>query len=515
MVTTTEQAFVGAGSVDRSAIRKASLTIAVICAATIVACWPSVAWLVREWLGGHMVIGHGIPLTAVSVFLLLRSLRGLDTSSIRACWWALPVVLILSVVWLLGYVADVVVVHTAAVPLLMLAGILAVLGRPVLHQVAFSILYLFFALPVWEHLRVVFQFVTAFVVQYLIQAVGISALIDGNIIQIPSGTFKIASGCSGINFIIVGLALAALYGHLYYRSVRARWLLAGIALLFAVVSNWIRVSAIIIIGDVSDMQSPLVDDHASVGWILFGILLIPLFWIASKLDRGTAAPPQATSAGSHDHTKVVPALVAVLLALATGPLWAAIVVNKTAAPGHAVLRLPEARGDWFGPMPSSPDWRPEFGGASGEVIARYENDAGPVWVYNNVYLSQAQDRELVHLHNDIAGGFYTDSNARAAAQTQGGSTVDLRDVIASSGGDRWRIWFWYEIDGARESRDAGAKLRQAFAALKGRPDAGVIAVATRCRGSCDSAAGRLADFMHDLGDGLTLAYTVGTGDFNR
>ena len=267
MTSITEPALHESDLPGANTVRTATAALAALGVVTVVACWPSIAWIVGEWASGAEVVGHGILLAAVSLFLFVRSARQLNVDDISNCWWALSVVLLLSLAWLLGYVADVVVVHTAAFPLLLLAGILTVLGRSVTQQLAFSVLYIFFALPVWEHMRVVFQGLTVLVVQILIKIVGIAALIDGSIIRIPAGTFSVSRGCSGINYIVIALALAALYGHLYYKSWRARWILLGVAFVFALITNWVRVAGLIAIGDITDMQSPIVNDHEVYGWV--------------------------------------------------------------------------------------------------------------------------------------------------------------------------------------------------------------------------------------------------------
>ena len=46
----------------------------------------------------------------------------------------------------------------------------------------------------------------------LLTLTGPPALFIGDVIHIPNGTFRIEEGCSGAHFMIVGLAVAALYG---------------------------------------------------------------------------------------------------------------------------------------------------------------------------------------------------------------------------------------------------------------------------------------------------------------
>lgn len=510
MISITEQSLQESDLPGANTVRTATVALAVLGVATVVAFWPSIAWISNEWATGSNIVGHGILLAAVSLFLLIRSARQLNVDAVSNCWWALPLVLLLSLTWLLGHVADVVLVHTSAIPLLLLAGILTVLGRSVTQQLAFSILYIFFALPIWEHMRFVFQALTVEVVQILIKIVGIAALIDGSTIRIPAGTFGVARGCSGINFIVIALALAALYGHLFYKSWRARWILLGVAFVFALITNWVRVAGLIVIGDLTDMQSPIIHDHESFGWILFGIALLALFGIANRLgdSSGSTEEYRNPDLANTDEFRAWPATLAVICALAVGPAWAAIISERNAMPVAATIVLPEARSQWLGPQNTASDWQPEFAGASREALAKYDSDSGSVWLYNNVYLVQDQDRELVNMHNDIAGYFRTESAREFSLPIEGSINLNARDVVASNGGLRWRIWSWYEIDGHRESNNAKAKLKQALATLKGRPEAGTVAVATPCLGDCKQAGLRLGEFLQSVAGSGELNYST-------
>jgi len=52
-----------------------------------------------------------------------------------------------------------------------------------------------------------------------------------NYVHIPSGTFEIAGGCSGLHFFIVALAISALYGELQRDSIKIRVALICLAAL--------------------------------------------------------------------------------------------------------------------------------------------------------------------------------------------------------------------------------------------------------------------------------------------
>jgi len=86
--------------------------------------------------------------------------------------------------------------------------------------------------------------------------IGVPAQIRGDLVILPGvGVIEIASGCSGVNFFTVGLAVAALLGELEQASLRRRALLVTAMGALAVFANWLRVLIIVDAG--------LHDEHAA------------------------------------------------------------------------------------------------------------------------------------------------------------------------------------------------------------------------------------------------------------
>ncbi len=378
--------------------RSVAAILLVLAAAILVLYWPSFAWLVSEWSTSNARFSHGFLLAAIALFLLVRSGRQLDLESVSPSWWALPLVFGASFVWLLGDVGNVAVVQSLMLPVLALASVCTVLGHSAARQLAFAILYIAFALPAWEYVQFIFQAITVAVVTSLLHLIAVPAVIEGNVVHLGAGSIRIASGCSGVTYLVVGLALAALYGHLYYRSVRLTWLLVATAFLFSLIVNWIRVAAIIVIGHETRMQSSIVDDHHTFGWILFGIALIPLFVIARKLEDSEGPPPAnppAPGARLPVPGSAIAAGIAVLALLSMGPVWSAMLAAERSDSGQLRVSPPVGPGDWHGPVAAGSDWRPLFHGVSAEGFAAYTSEQGVVQLYNGVYVDQVQDQELV------------------------------------------------------------------------------------------------------------------------
>jgi exosortase A len=472
--------------------------------------WSTFSWLVSEWSTTNSRFSHGFLLAAIALFLLVRSSRRLKLESISPCWWTLPLVFGASIAWLLGDTGSVLVVQTLALPVLALASVCTVLGRAAARQLSFAILYIVFALPVWEYVQFIFQDLTVTIVSFLLHHAGVPAIIEGKTVHIGSGSFRITSGCSGVMFLVVGLALAALYGHLYYRLAKSKWTLLAIAFGLSMVANWLRVLSIIIIGHVTDMQHSIVSDHHAFGWAVFSVFLVPLFVVARRLEHadGHGSLPEPARMPERTPGTVVVATIAVAAVLAVGPVWAAVLDAGRPDPADHQLRFPDTLNAWNGSILEASEWRPVFHGPAFESIAVYRSAHGQVCLYNAVYFDNEQGSELVFALNRVEGQFESIGNGEDSPAPAFDGSLQTRGLAAHDGYDRWQIRYWYEINGRRETNPAKVKLWQALATLRGRHASGIFAVAAKCGRDCEQADSQLREFLAASEGDLWLRNTL-------
>mgnify|MGYP001819161725 FL=1 len=471
--------------------------------------WPTGAWLLEEWTASSTVFQHGIPVVAVAAVLTVMAAARIPADEIRPFWPAMIVVAGLSLAWLVASVANVVNAQALLLPLILLAALTGVLGLAAGRKLAPGVLYAIFALPAWKVLQPTLREFTIFAVEGLLRLGGVPAVIEGDLVYITAGTFQIVNGCSGLNFFVVGFAIAALYGYLFYASWLKRAALLAVGIGFAVFGNWVRVASVIAIGEATDMQSGLVDDHQNFGWILFAVLQVPFFAIAMRLGRNEpqdAGRPEDGWTGSRLAGNWSLAAVVALAMLAIGPVWAMIVDSRYPADATADLSLPASVPGWDGPLRPGMAWQPEYAGVSGQAMGRYESLDGSVWMYVNVYLSQEQGRELVYIHNRIGGDAEVRTMDTVTRPQAGGDVAGVRMAHVEEDFRSRKIAYWYQIDGRRYVSDTRAKVAQALATLAGKPEAGVVAVSAVCGIDCEAADARIADFVTALGDDFRMDY---------
>ena len=137
--------------------------------------------------------------------------------------------------------------------------------------------------PMWDFSILILQPLVISVSDAVLTALQIPVLFSGSLVMLPSGTFEIAEGCAGLRYLLAALAFSASYAFLYIESNRNRFLFITATCLLSIVANLVRVVSIIWIGHSTEMQSSLVQNHNSYGWIIFSMALIPILWLGFKI----------------------------------------------------------------------------------------------------------------------------------------------------------------------------------------------------------------------------------------
>lgn len=149
----------------------------------------------------------------------------------------------------------------------------------------FPIAYIVFVYPFWGSLALLFQKISVFMVTIMMSLTDIPVYVENEFVTIPAGIFEIAEGCSGLRYIIVSLAISSLYIFLYLRTFKAGLVFACFAIFGALVTNWIRIVLLIVIGHVTDMESSLMTDHNNFGWYIYVPVAILQFYLGKKLEE--------------------------------------------------------------------------------------------------------------------------------------------------------------------------------------------------------------------------------------
>ncbi len=470
--------------------------------------WPTFLTLHEKWTYSTAAYSHGYLVVAISLWLIVRAAEGRKLAP-QVFWPALLVLLLATLAWFAAWLADVMIVQALAIPLIIYLALVAAFGMPSAKVWLFPVGYLLFAIPFWDYFNGVLQEMTIAASTTVLNAARIPAFITGSIVELPNGTFEIASGCAGLHFFIAALALATLYAYLFLDRLRSQVILIAVTAALAIFMNWFRVTTIIFAGYATDMQHYLVKvDHYNYGWVLFAIILIPLYVLARRLEIADikaeeAAGEQKTVADKSSNTAissrtVLARTVIVAAVAAVGPAVALAMSWPDEATATYTLNAPEQIGEWQDAGDARNTLTVSFKGPLAEVRRQYIDTHGNrLWLYANHYARQSQGSELIGSGNRLYDIDAWDVVGTGAAELRLGDAgpVVLTTRIAAGNGAQRILAYWYDVAGKAYTREIDVKLAEFIATLRARPGSGVRMLAVECSESCETASARLQTLL--------------------
>jgi len=228
--------------------------VVAVVAAFLFAFWPFVAKVWGLWFAEDSYYAHGAIVPLCSLFLIYDRWENLRRITVRGFW---PAIVLLLPSLYLGYVAQRTVIQTVssfAFVASLISAVLFLAGWRWLWALAGPILYLVFALPVWQavidRMTVPLQDWSSTLSYYLLKLGGMEPFRAGtNTIVLPNFTLEVAVACSGLKLALAVVAISVFF----VMAARLRWwanaLLLASSLPLAVVINGIRVALIGVVGN--------------------------------------------------------------------------------------------------------------------------------------------------------------------------------------------------------------------------------------------------------------------------
>jgi exosortase len=460
--------------------------------------WPSTRVLIEQWDDfRNLTYTHGWVILAACVWLVFRSRLEIAAAPTRVEFLALLALTACVLLWLVCYRASVQDLHITILPALFWLAATSALGWSIGRLLIFPVLFFCFALPSWSQLGIPLQDLTVQAMRVVLALTGPSASIYGDLIRIPNGTFEVEEGCSGLHFMIVGLAVAALHGELRRDGWRTRVahlvLMAGLALL----ANWIRVYVIIEAGYRTDMHSSLLRNHYWFGWGVFAVALFVFFKLAARFEpaeapAAAAGAPSSGVASSPARADLAGLAIAVAVLVALPAASTAVRLMRPAAPLAAAL---DPGAPWVpAPLDINSSWRPVYPGADRQQRRAFTNLTGDtVEVFTVSYLRQRQGAKLVGIDTSLTGR----ELLAGPEQTVAAPTGAFRETEVAERAlphTHSLIWSRYETAGRDFASPFPAQLWYGINALVSNPQASLVALRATCRSDCSSARRALLEF---------------------
>jgi exosortase A len=443
---------------------------------------------------------HGYVIVPISLWLAWERRGTLAQMTASPFWPGFVLLALCGFGWLLADLGDVQIVKQYAFAAMLPLTALAVLGRRIARVLAFSLLFLLFAVPFGEIFIDPLINITANYTVDLLRATGIPVLREGNNFSIPSGNWSVVEACSGLRYLIASVTLGTLYAHLTYRSRRRQALFILLAIIVPILANTGRAYMIVMMGHLSGMTMAVGVDHLIYGWVFFGIVMFVLFWLGTfwREDRAPARnaaeplPPQGSPAST---ATLAAAALAVAICVGAWPLYAAWLERNAVNPAAPQLAAPQVA--WQA-APAFAEWTPGFAKPAAQFQSFYASDAHQAGLSLLYYRGQRLGTRLISSTNHLVAAKSGWRNLATAVRTEtvGARVLGLREEVLSDRRGKMLFWHWYRIDGKDTRSDYVGKAYQvAQKALHGSDDGAAIIVYTRFDEDPEQARATLRAFL--------------------
>jgi exosortase len=474
--------------------------------------WPSVKSLGLKWLSMQEAYSHGFISLILAGWLVKRQLDKLPATT-SPTWFHPVALLVTSALWAAAFFIHTEVLQQMILPVLAALLISTRFGKAGFLTIMPALAIVYFAIPFWDYLNASLQWLSVQVSSSVLKAIDIEVVINGFFVSLPNGVFEIAGGCSGLRYLLVSLTLTYLYSFLNLTQPRYALALISTGLLFALISNWVRVFIIIYLGYRSNMSDPLVAEHENFGWYLYAFTLIPLFIIAHYLElqdrRNRQSLRRQKSVVNTDAT-ATPSVTRWMVTMASTlciPLVTHLIVGLSQPrESFSNIDIPDTIGKWNRVFLLDNLYvAPYYKGFTQSLDSSYSRNTGePLLSLNlRLYSRQFNGKELINNSNREFDSRIWHLKGNVKHQNAGYQFLELehKDSLA-----RHVLAYTYSIGDHLFSNKFDAKLGQLTALLSlQRLDGALVQASMPCNDSCSESADRLEAFFDDSLVSLTAA----------
>jgi exosortase D (VPLPA-CTERM-specific) len=251
----------------------------------VVVFYKATGYMVGAWTADEY--SHGFLIPVIAGFLVWQKRTELRLIELRGSWSGVALILLALVLDAAGRFAALFVLEHLAL-LLMLGGlVLAAGGWRLLRLWLMPLAVLIFMVPLpnmlLNPLSAQLQLVSSALGVKLIQAVGVPAYLQGNVIDLGSYKLEVAEACSGLRYLFPLMTLAFLMACFYHAALWKRVLIFLSSIPITLVMNSLRIATIGVLVDRFGIGVAEGFLHQVQGWMMFmlstGVLLLEMYAI--------------------------------------------------------------------------------------------------------------------------------------------------------------------------------------------------------------------------------------------
>ncbi len=452
---------------------------------------------------------HGYLTVLLSVYLTFVSVKENRINYSKPSIISALGLVLTSMVWLVSDLSGINIGQTLCLPFFVFFTTTYFLGLRSYRALLIPVFILLLVVPVWSVLLPYLQGIATYLVNNVLSFSSLEYQSIGKKIILQAGVFEIEESCSGLRFILVGVLLSVVFGFLNYKSYWATLLLVLSSIVIMLVANVVRILVIIAIGAKTDMAHPLVQDHASLGWVIFAIFLVPLFVLARYLDPNLFFKGKDDNCidgrGEFSMFSVFISLVLYLSIIFVAPFYAQYAKNNIDQVAKIDNRLDVVKG-WDKLDLNESKWELNYILYSGRFKAEYIKNENEVALSIYLYTKEIAGSELINFNNtlvDESKWSVVKSVGNQPVSPVSGSTpllyVNKATIESDVLGECKRIWYWFDIDGKTYTKGWRVKLGEALMLVKGKSGSVINTISTSCGEASDRIlAGFLADNFYNV-----------------
>lgn len=246
------------------------------CVAACLVHLDSLRPLIAKWLMFDQSMGHALVLFLVICGWLWAGRERFDRLARAPSRRGVGMIGLAALAWFLAALGDIELLEQLVMIAMFYSLAVLVAGWRSAVSIAPQLAMLLFCVPIWDELNDQLVDLSALMVGGFFSFTPITSHVAGNAITLPAGTVVIADGCSGLRYLIVGLAMANLASSMNRLRFRHQVIANLLALGLMLAVNWVRIIVIVFVAYYTDMQGHLVRHHENFGWMVFGVALLPL-----------------------------------------------------------------------------------------------------------------------------------------------------------------------------------------------------------------------------------------------
>jgi exosortase len=252
--------------------------------AFIAAYFPVLVDLIHTWSHSDDY-SHGFAIIPLAAYILWQKRAFLVEEPVSGSWWGLLVTTGSLFAYVVARKGEMQTIASISLVVFLWGAVLFLFGYKTFKICLFSLLILFFMIPVPAQIiagmTIPLQLIVTKASITLASLVGIPIYSEGNVIQLPQGSFQVVQACSGLRSIMTMLTLGAFLAYLSLRSNLLRGILFALAIPIAIVINILRVFILIAVFYFQAVDLSRGTPHTILGLSMFGIAF-GLFLLVGK-----------------------------------------------------------------------------------------------------------------------------------------------------------------------------------------------------------------------------------------